>query len=132
MSQENVERLLAAYDRFNAGDKEPSLDYWHEDAEYIASSDDPDSDTHRGIEAIREQFARWVEAYPDLRVEPLEVKSNGDMIFVWVRFIGHGAASGLPIEMELAHVSSVRDGKTIRLVEYNDRAEALTAVGLTE
>jgi ketosteroid isomerase-like protein len=93
MSAENVERLLAAYARFNAGEKEPSLDDWHEDAEYVASSEDPDSDTHRGIEAIRQQFARWVEAYPDLRVEPLETRSNGDKIFVWVRFIGHGAAS---------------------------------------
>jgi ketosteroid isomerase-like protein len=65
-------------------------------------------------------------------VEPLEVKSNGDMIFLWVRFIGHGAASGLPIDMELAHVCTVRDGKTIRLVEYNDRLEALKAVGLAE
>jgi ketosteroid isomerase-like protein len=132
MSQQNEERLLAAYARFNSGDKEPSLDNWHEDAEYVASSDDPDSDIHRGIEAIREQFARWVEAYPDLRVEPLEVKSNGDMIFVWVRFIGHGAASGLPIDMELAHVCTVRDGKTIRLVEYTDQQDGLKAVGLEE
>jgi hypothetical protein len=45
MSAENVERLLAAYARFNAGEKEPSLDNWHEDAEYVASSEDPDSDT---------------------------------------------------------------------------------------
>jgi ketosteroid isomerase-like protein len=132
VSQGDTERLLAAYARFNAGDKEPSLDYWHEDAEYVASSDDPDSDTHRGIAAIREQFARWVEAYPDLRVEPLEVKSNGDMIFVWVRFAGHGAASGLPIEMELAHVHTVREGKTIRLAEYTDGRDGLNAVGLAE
>jgi ketosteroid isomerase-like protein len=60
ISAENVERLLVAYARFNAGEKEPSLDDWHEDAEYVASSEDPDSDTHRGIEAIRQQFARWV------------------------------------------------------------------------
>jgi ketosteroid isomerase-like protein len=104
----------------------------NEDAEYVASSEDPDSDTHRGIEAIRRQFARWVEAYPDLRVEPLEVRSNRDKLFVWVRFVGHGAASGVPIDMELAHVSTVRDGKTLRVVEYFDRSEALKAVGLEE
>ena len=132
MSQENVEAVLAAYTRFNTGDKEPSLDNWHKDAEYVASSEDPDSDTHRGIEAIRQQVARWVEAYPDLRVEPLETMSAGDKVLVWVRFIGHGAASGLPIDMELAHVCTVRDGKTVRLVEYNDRTEALKATGLAE
>lgn len=132
MSQENLERVLAGYARFNAGEKEPPIEYWHEDAEYVASSDDPDSDTHRGIEAIRRQFARWTEAYPDLQVEPQEARSNGDRVFVWVRFVGHGAASGLQIDMELAHVSTVRDGKTIRLVEFRDRSEALKAAGLTE
>jgi ketosteroid isomerase-like protein len=132
MSQENVERVLAAYARFNAGDKEPSLDDWHEEGEYVASSDDPDSDTHRGIEAVRRQVARWVEAYPDLRVEPLETRSNGDKVYAWVRFIGHGAASGVPIDMELAHVCTVRNGKTVRLVEYSNRAEGLKAMGLAE
>jgi ketosteroid isomerase-like protein len=132
MSREEVQRLLAAYARFNAGERDPSLEDWHEDAEYVASSEDPDADVHRGIDAIREQFARWVEAYPDLRVEPLEAKGNGDRIFVWVRFVGHGAASGLPIDMELAHVCTVRDAKTVRLVEYSDRHEALRAVGLAE
>jgi ketosteroid isomerase-like protein len=132
MSRENTEEVLAAYTRFNAGEKEAPLDYWHEDGEYVVSREDPDSDTHRGLEAIRRQIARWVEAYPDLRIEPLEVKSNGDMVFVWVRFVGHGAASGLPIEMELAHVSKLRDGKTVRLVEYTDRAEALEAMGLAD
>ncbi|MCW3067774.1 MAG: hypothetical protein JWL67_399 [Solirubrobacterales bacterium] len=132
MSQENVKNVLAAYARFNAGDQEPSLDNWDKDAEYVTSSDDPDSDTHRGIEAIRQQVARWVEAYPDLRVEPLETRSSGDKVLVWVRFIGHGAASGVPIDMELAHVCTVRNGKTVRLVEYSNHAEALEAVGLAE
>jgi ketosteroid isomerase-like protein len=130
MSQENEARALEAYERFNNGEKEPPLDFWHEDAEYVASSEDPDADTHRGIEAIRRQFARWVEAYPDLRVEPLEARANQDKVFIWVRFVGHGAASGLPIDMELAHLATVRDGKILRLVEYNDRSEALRVMGL--
>jgi ketosteroid isomerase-like protein len=62
MSQDNVQFLLDAYARFNDGDRVPSLDFWREDGEYVASSDDPDSDTHVGIEAVRRQFARWVEA----------------------------------------------------------------------
>jgi uncharacterized protein len=91
---------------------------------------DPDAATHQGIQAIRRQFARWHEAYPDLRVEPLDARANGDRVFLWVRFVGHGAASGLPLEMELAHVYTLRDGRAARCVEYFDRAEALEAVGL--
>jgi ketosteroid isomerase-like protein len=52
--------------------------------------------------------------------------------FVWVRFVGHGAGSGLPVEMEVAHVVTFRDGKIARVDEYYDRAEALEAAGLSE
>jgi ketosteroid isomerase-like protein len=132
MPKENVEIVLEAYARFNTGDTEPPTEYWHEDAEYVVSRDDPDAQTHRGLEAVRRQVASWVDAYPDLRVEPLEAKENRDKVFLWVRFVGHGAASGLPIDMELAHVCTIRDGKTLRVEEYNDRAEALEAVGLAD
>jgi ketosteroid isomerase-like protein len=53
-------------------------------------------------------------------------------VFLWVRFSGHGGESGLPMEMELAHVITMHDGKAERLVEYFDRAEGLAAAGLSE
>jgi len=126
----NVRFLLDSYRRFNAGDRVPDLWYWREDAEYHAAREDPDSATHRGLEAIRTQFKNWVDAYPDLTVEPIEVVANGDVVFLWVRFSGHGAASGAPMEMELAHVVTIRDGRVARTVEYFDRGEALAAAGL--
>ena len=85
----------------------------------------PTPQIHRGIDAIRRQFERWHEAYPDLQVKPLEAKGNGDRVFLWVRFTGHGAASGVPMEMEIAHVYTMREGKAVRVVEYFDKAEAL-------
>jgi ketosteroid isomerase-like protein len=127
---DNVEIVLDAYARFNGGDRVPSDEYWHADAEYHAAREDPDAAVHRGIEAIRLQFARWVEAYPDLTVEPLEARANGDHVFLWVRFTGRGAGSGIPMEMELAHVYLMRDGRAARAEEYFDRAEGLEAAGL--
>ena len=72
MPPDPVDLVLAGYAGFNAGERVPQLDFWHEDAAYEAAREDPDSDIHRGIEAVRAQFARWCEAYPDLRVEPLD------------------------------------------------------------
>ena len=117
MSRENVEIVRNRYARYNAGARSRP-GFWHEDAEYHAAREDPDSATHRGIDAIRRQFERWHEAYPDLKVEPLEAKGKGDRVFLWVRFAGHGAASGVPMAMELAHVYTMRDGKAARVVEY--------------
>ncbi len=132
MSRENVEIVLGAYARFNAGEKVPELWFWHEDAEYHAAREDPDSDMHRGIDAIRRQFASWLEAYPDLKVEVLDAQGKGDQVLLWVRFIGHGAISGIPLDMELAHLYTMRDGRATRAVEYMDRAEAREAAGLQE
>lgn len=70
------------------------------------------------------------EACPDLRVDLREAKARRDRVFAWVRFCGRGAASGIPIQMELAHVFTISHGRTIRLVEYSDRTEALEAAGL--
>jgi uncharacterized protein len=132
MSQEKLKFVLDGYARFNAGEKEAGLWFFTPDAEYHAAREDPDSAIHRGIDAVRRHFASWVEAYPDLRIEPLQADENGDMVFLWVHFTGHGGDSGIPVEMELAHVLTVRAGKVARLVEYMDRAEALEAAGLSE
>jgi ketosteroid isomerase-like protein len=53
-------------------------------------------------------------------------------VFVWVRFSGHGADSGVAMEMKLAHVLTLEGQKMRRLEEYFDRDEALEAVGLRE
>ena len=124
--------VLDGYARFNAGARAAELWFFTPDAEYHVAREDPDSAVHRGIDAVRRQFARWVEAYPDLMVEPLEANESGDKVFLWVRFSGHGEGSGVPVEMELAHVLTMRDGRVVRTVEYYDREEALEAAGLSE
>ena len=130
MSEENVEIVVNGYARFNAGERVPELWFFTPEVEFHAAREDPDSAVHHGIDAVRRQYARWVEAYPDLTVEPLEAKGNGDKVFLWVRFTGHGGESGIPVDMELAHVLTMRNGKAARIVEYFDRAEALEAAGL--
>ena len=129
MLQEQAEELVRfGYDWFNRWKEPPPL--WHPDGEFINAREDPDHTNHRGIDAIRKQHQGWFDAYPDLRVEPLEIQSNGDRVFVWVRFTGHGADSGIAMEMELAHVVTFESGLMRRAQEYSDRAEALAAVGL--
>jgi len=140
MPQESLEEFIRrGYARFNQAEREPvdeqelaSLDFWHPDGVYVNSASDPDPATHRGIDAVRRQIGQWVEAYPDLQVEPLEIQINGNRAFVWVRFSGHGAESGVPMTMEMAHIATVEDGKFRRIEEYQQRADGLEAAGLSE
>jgi ketosteroid isomerase-like protein len=123
---ETVTRV--GYEWFNRKKEPPPT--WLPDGEFINSREDPDHAVYRGIDAIRKQHLGWFDAYPDLRVEPLEIRANGDLVFVWTRFTGHGADSGVEMKMELAHVVTLEGGKTRRIEEYFDRSEALKAVGL--
>src|SRR5205807_9972455 len=114
----------------NAGERVPNADTWHVDAEYIPSRNDPDFAVHRGLDAVRKQFQSWVGTYPDLRVEPVEIRVNENRVFVWGHWSGHAGGSGVPIEMTLAQVWTVVGGKIRRCEEYFDRDEALVVAGL--
>jgi ketosteroid isomerase-like protein len=131
MSPENPEELVRwGYDWFNR-EKEPPPN-WLPDGEFVNAREDPDHATYRGIDAIRKQNQGWFDSYPDLRVEPLEIRANGDLVFAWVHFSGHGADSGVAMDMELAHVITYEGEEMRRIEEYFDRGEALEAVGLSE
>jgi ketosteroid isomerase-like protein len=132
VEERNVRFVVDGYARFNAGERVPELWFFTPDAEFHASREDPDAAVHRGLDAVKRQYAAWVESYPDLTVEPLEARGKDDKVFLWVRFSGHGGGSGAPVEMELAHVLTMRDGRAARIAEYSDRAEALRAAGLAE
>lgn len=128
---ENVKFVLESYEWGNR-ERKFAQDWWHADGEWINSREDPDHAIHRGTQAIEKLYASWMEAYPDLRVHPVEAKASGSHVFLWVRFSGQGAASGIPLDMELAHVVTLEDGRIRRLVEYFDRREALEAAGLAD
>ena len=82
-------------------------------AEYVSDRRDPDPATYHGLAAIAGVFHGWVEAYPDLRVEPHEIWQSDNQVFVWARFLGHGAGSGVAIDMERAQVWTMEAGRSV-------------------
>ena len=53
-------------------------------------------------------------------------------VVISVRISGVGKRSGAPVDLTLASVCSLRDGKLFRIVNCPEKAEALEAVGLPE
>jgi ketosteroid isomerase-like protein len=131
MSQENVDRLRAGYEAYSRTGEFP-VENFDSDAEWVVAREDPDAATHRGVEAIRGYLAQWAEMFEDIDLRAEEVIDAGDKLFVWTRFSGKGITSGASVQMELAHVYTVRDGKLVRVEEYFDRREALEAAGVSE
>jgi ketosteroid isomerase-like protein len=54
----------------------------------------------------------------------------GERVVALLRQRGRSKATGLPVEMSLAQVWTLRDGKQTRMDMYSDRSEALEAAGL--
>jgi ketosteroid isomerase-like protein len=127
---DTVDLARAAYEWVDRHREPPPI--WHPDGEFLNAREDPDHAIYSGPEAVHKQNYAWIDAFPDLRVEPLEIRANGDLVFVWLRFRGRGARSGAAMQTELAHVVTIAGGKMRRIQEYYERAAGQRAVGLEE
>lgn len=132
MSQENVESIGRAYERWNQGDFEwatlvaPGF-------EYQASSAAPGlSGRHQGLEGFMRFLEQFWEEFDDAQVEPQELIDTGDGVLAVMTFRGRGRQSGVEVNMEVFQLWTFRDGKVIRGQGFADREEALEAAGLEE
>lgn len=91
----------------------------------------PDSEVRHGHEGLRAGLASVEESFDDLGFEAEEIYDAGDDVVVFVRMHGHGKASGVEVEVPVAHLWTMRDGKGVR-IRVLDRDPAMEAAGLRE
>ena len=133
MSQENVERIRAAYAAFNRGDFDAVVENWGEDAEFVAPEDMPEQSRFRGRSGYRQFLASMFDVFDEFRSEPeriVEAGPNRYLVFVIERYRPKGQETA--VEARLAHVITMGDGRMRRLQVFLDRRDALEAVGLSE
>jgi ketosteroid isomerase-like protein len=83
-----------------------------------------------GAQGADDFFAEWGSAWDDWEVEIEALHDLGDKVPAIVKQRGRSKLSGIPAEMQIAHVWTFRDRKYTRMEMYADPAEALKAVGL--
>jgi ketosteroid isomerase-like protein len=138
MSRENVEVVRRAFEAFNRGGPEALISggFWSPEIVWDTTpSGIPGLGVYRGYDEVRSAFEDdWFTAFPfeewELAVE--ELIDHGDQVIVLSRQRGRGASSGVAVELEQAHVFTLRGGKIVRFDSYLDRRKALEAVGLRE
>jgi ketosteroid isomerase-like protein len=138
MSQENVERLLDAYELLNtrfaelkAGELGPLLDYF--DAEVVIEMVDvPDPATYKGHDGVCRWFKDAFGVWASIHVEAEGFIESGDWTVAHLQNTLHGEASGVPVELRTTAVHKFRDGRIVRDRVYLNRAEALESLGLSE
>jgi ketosteroid isomerase-like protein len=138
MSEEHVELSRRAFAAFNRGgvDACVSEGIWSPEIIWDATpSGIPGLGTYRGQAEVRRFMEKdWFAAFPfdEWEVVVEDMIDAGDQLVIICRQHGRGASSGAVAELELAQVSTMRDGQIVRIDNYLDRAKALEAAGLRE
>jgi ketosteroid isomerase-like protein len=132
MSRENVELVRVGFEHFIATG-EPAWDTLHEQVE-VHDHDIMDGREYRGHADVRRWlFEDWAAAWSEWSAEPAEfIDVDDDRVVAVFRVRAKGRGSGVEIERQDAMVYVVRDMEVVRLDYYNDKQQALKAVGLAE
>jgi ketosteroid isomerase-like protein len=89
--------------------------------------------SYRGLEGHRRYVESTAEVFgAEVYVKPVELIDLGKRIVVLANAPMRAQASGIRLTEEFAMVSTLEDGKVIRIQEYYDYDEALRAAGLPQ
>ena len=136
MSQENLEIVRKVFDAVERRDSAAALALYDADFEWDFSrvnfGDVAGSGVHRGREALPRVYHEWREAWASYEEKLEELIDAGESVISVLTGRGLGRASGAEVEMTVAGVWAVRNGRVVRSVWFPTRDEALEAVGLSE
>ena len=130
MSRENVEVVQRGLEHFSATG-EVLWDLVDPEIE-VHDHDSPDQGSYRGHAGFTRWLEDWGAAWADWSVEPQEFIDAGESVVVVLRMKAEGRGSGINIDRQDAEVFAVRNGKIVRVDYYNNKRQALEAVGLRE
>jgi ketosteroid isomerase-like protein len=131
VAPENLDVVRRSFQALARGDFEAAFAEHAPDTEWRTASDEPDSETYRGIEGLRRLVASLAEPWEDRFERSVELESfisRGPWVVVPWRARLHGRGSGLEIEVFETYAVLVRAGKIVRVDEYRTTEEALEAV----
>jgi ketosteroid isomerase-like protein len=122
---------------YNRRDLDAVVIGWHPDFEYHTGREWAQSGLvepcYRGLEGYRKYVAATEEVWgEENHLRPVEFIDLRDRLVLLAKVPMRAQASGVPLTESFALVTTLQDGRTVRLQEYYDHAEALEAVGLSE
>ena len=86
---------------------------------------------YHGIDGIRRFLSEWLEVWGDYEIEIDQVLLAPDgRVVSLIRHHGKGRQSGVPLDLEMAQIATLRDGRFVRFDNYDNRADALKAAGI--
>jgi len=132
VSQENVEVVRRAINAFNERDVDDMVRDWDPEIEVDWSqSRGLEAGIYRGQEAVLGLWRTFLETFDRATVSPDEFIECREHVVVPNRAHFRGR-SHMEVEAQSALVVTLRNGRIVMWRLYQERAEALEAVGLSE
>jgi steroid delta-isomerase-like uncharacterized protein len=138
--QENIHIVRELFDGLNAHDLDIGDKHFADENLSMA----PGAPAPLDRERFKEYLRGYIQAFPDLRVEPREIIADGDKVAVtWVSTGTHTgslvSASGMTVPATNRKIRNTgtsvfefRNGKVIRQDLYFDQVELLNQLGVME
>jgi ketosteroid isomerase-like protein len=92
----------------------------------------PDTGRYVGHAGVLEAVRHFTEAWGDLVFEPLEFIDAGEQVIAVVGYRGQGRISGAPMDVPVAWVYDLREGKIARARAFISKQQALEAARLQD
>ena len=138
MSQENVRKLLDAYELTNTrfadlkrGDFDEFLTFFDPEV-VIEMVDAPDPETYHGHDGVRSWFNDVFGPWADLHTEAEDIRESGPWTVALLHISLRGEASGVELGLSIAAFHQFRRGRIVFDRIYLDRDEGLQAFALKE
>jgi ketosteroid isomerase-like protein len=130
MKTDPVELLERAYHLvWHEHDLEGAFGVVSPDFEWIVPGH-PDGAVRRGPDGVIAFFRDWLDAWDDVHVHWDLHRVDEERVLAVTRQRARGRGSGAPVEVRFAQLWTVRDGRALRMVLYNDVADGFRAAGL--
>jgi ketosteroid isomerase-like protein len=129
----NVEVVLDQYAATNERDFRRVMSHYDVDVEMVVPTGIR-AGTFKGVDAVAAWFGDWLATFErDARfdIEAITQAEDGSVLLI-AKHHAIGRASGAGIKGEVVWHYRLRDRKIVWLRAYEDREEALKAVGLAE
>jgi ketosteroid isomerase-like protein len=131
MSQVNIDLVRRGYEQF-AATGSPAWELLGDEVE-VHDHDILDAGEYRGHAGVGQWLEDWSTAWSDFSMEPEEFIEVGERVVALIRMKATGRGSGVTVERQDAMVWEIgQDRKFVRIDYFNNREQALKAVGLAE
>jgi ketosteroid isomerase-like protein len=136
VSQENVDLVRTIYDAAERRDDVIPFEVYAEDIIFDISNSRRAllamKPVYHGHEGVRQYWRETLSAFGEIDFEVEELIDRGDQVLAVIREREVGRASGAPVETTHLAVFTLSGGKITQMQVFDDRQQALKAVGLED